>query len=108
MIEHKYYVVIYTWNSFPVDAVDYCAANPSEIVATPDNCAQYYNCTERQTTIGDHMMECKYPDLFSRKNHTCQNFETVQCTTRREPQAPCKSFLLASYLSHKIVFNQFL
>ena len=73
-----------------MDTVDYCAANPNDIIATPDNCAQYYNCTERQTTIGDHVMECKYPDLFSKTSHSCENFEAVQCTIRKEPQAPCK------------------
>ena len=75
-----------------VDAVDYCAANPTDIVPTPDNCAQYYNCTERNTFLGNHTKECKYPDLFSTQTNACQNFETVHCAkSRTEPQAPCKS-----------------
>lgn len=72
-----------------VDAVGYCAANPSDIVPMPDNCAQYYNCTEMNSRIGGHVMECKYPDLFSTQTRSCQSFETVHCTKRMEPQAPC-------------------
>ena len=82
-----------------VDAVDYCAANPSDIVPTPDNCAQYYNCTKKNTRIGGHVMECKYPDLFSTQNRSCQSFETVHCAKRMEPQAPCMLiFLRFDYL----------
>ena len=77
-----------------MDAVDYCAANPFDIVPTPDNCAQYYNCTEKNSHIGGHVMECKYPDLFSTQNQSCQNFETVHCTKRMEPQTPCMLFFL--------------
>ena len=75
---------------FSVDAVDFCAANQKAIVQTPDNCAQYYNCSQVNTTIGRHVMECKYPDLFSIVNKSCSNFTTVQCERRKEPQAPCK------------------
>ena len=73
-----------------VDAVHYCAANPSDIIPKPDNCAQYYNCSEKSTDLGEHLKECKYPDLFSGATRTCQTFTNVSCEKRLEPQAPCK------------------
>ena len=72
------------------DAVDYCASNPTDILPTPTNCAQFYNCSERNTSLGNHTLECKYPDLFSIQLKKCQQFETVNCITRNEPQAPCE------------------
>ena len=74
---------------FSADAVDYCAANQIDIVPTPDNCAQYYNCSKKKTPIGDHVIECQYPDLFSSSSLSCQNFEAVNCSTKMVPQAPC-------------------
>ena len=71
------------------DAIDYCAANPFNILPTAYNCAQYYNCTQNKTAIGEHVMECTYPELFSTNTSTCEMFDSVQCTTRKEPQTPC-------------------
>ena len=68
----------------------YCAANPTEILQTPDDCAQYYNCSKRVTGLDDHVMECNYPDLFSNDRLICETFTNVSCDDRNEPQAPCK------------------
>ena len=85
--------------SFSADVVDYCAANPSDMVASLDNCAHYYNCTERYTLLGNHTMECIYPDLFSSQSLTCQNFEWVQCGKKTmEPMAPCEYFTVYTIL----------
>ena len=79
---------LYTFHA--VEAVDYCNANPNDIVPTSDNCAQYYNCSQNQTKYQHHVMECQYPDLFSTATLRCENFTVVSCNKRKEPQAPCK------------------
>ncbi|KAL3884668.1 hypothetical protein ACJMK2_024786 [Sinanodonta woodiana] len=72
-----------------VDVPDFCAANPTSIVPSEDNCAQYYNCTHPRIQQGD-ALECHYPDLFSRQTLQCQNFTNTSCDNRTEPQAPCE------------------
>lgn len=69
---------------------NFCQANPSSIKPDPDNCARYYNCSQLNSTLGSYKMECPYPDLFSVATLRCQQFDTVTCTTRKEPKAPCK------------------
>lgn len=68
----------------------YCQANPGSIVAHSANCAQYYNCSQKNTRLGGYLMECPYPQLFSMITTSCQNFTTTDCQNRFEPQAPCK------------------
>lgn len=82
--------LLFSCSTHTVDAVDYCSANRADIVPTTDNCAEYFNCSKLNTSIGDHVVECHYPDLFSVRTLSCESFETVQCNTRLEPQAPCK------------------
>ena len=74
------------------DAKPYCQANPMEILPMSDNCAHYINCTVYLggSSMADPVQECQYPDLFSTISMTCQDFTTVVCNTRPEPQAPCK------------------
>lgn len=67
----------------------YCQANPSSIVAHPANCAQYFNCSQRNTRLGGYLLECPYPLLFSTVSNSCQNFTITSCNSRFEPQAPC-------------------
>ena len=43
--------------------------------------------------VSQKQMECSYPDLYDATLKTCANFETVDCKTRKEPQAPCKLIL---------------
>ncbi|KAK3583069.1 hypothetical protein CHS0354_004014 [Potamilus streckersoni] len=71
-----------------VDVPDFCTANPTAIVPSEDNCAQYYNCSFPRIQQGD-ALECHYPDLFSRQMLQCQNFTNTSCDNRTEPQAPC-------------------
>ncbi|KAK3583072.1 hypothetical protein CHS0354_004017 [Potamilus streckersoni] len=75
--------------SIKVDVRDFCAANPTAIVLSEDNCAQYYNCSSPRIQQGD-VLECHYPDLFSRQMLQCQNFTNTSCDNRKEPQAPCE------------------
>lgn len=72
------------------DIPSYCLAHPGSILPHPTNCAQYYRCpvSKYSSTVQE---ECQYPDLFSTIAKACQNFTSVACETRPEPQAPCKS-----------------
>ena len=70
----------------------YCKANPGVIKVNPDNCAQYFNCSDPSSPYGQHLEECKYPSLFSDVTLRCEQFDTVTCDKRKEPQAPCKYF----------------
>ena len=84
---------------FIVDVPNYCKANPTEVLPDPDNCAHYYNCSIAMATtyrggapvvVSQKQMECPYPDLYDPVLKTCANFTSVNCKTRKEPQAPCK------------------
>ncbi|XP_062614312.1 uncharacterized protein LOC134276046 [Saccostrea cucullata] len=68
----------------------YCQSNPGSVVPHPANCAQYYNCSQRNTRLGGYLMECPYPQLFSTISHSCQDFTTTQCHSRFEPKSPCE------------------
>ena len=83
-------VVYFLYTFLAADAVDYCSANPNDIIPTSDNCAQYYNCSQNQTKYQNHVMECKYPELLSTATLMCEHFTAVSCYKRMEPQAPCK------------------
>lgn len=72
-----------------VDVPGYCTVHPNAVLPDPDNCAKFYNCSEKN---GLHN-ECTYPDLFNPDGQICQEFLNVTCSTRKEPQVPCK-FLL--------------
>ena len=75
-----------------VDIPDFCTANPKSILPDPDNCAHFYNCSEKMSPLVSYKHECQYPDLFSTKTRRCENFTTVQCDKRKEPMAPCKLY----------------
>ncbi|WAR05418.1 hypothetical protein MAR_020787 [Mya arenaria] len=78
-------------SDIPRDKMDsYCKAYPTAVMVDPINCATYFNCSAQNTSLGHHLMECKYPDLFSEVTHSCQAFDTVTCHTRHEPKAPCE------------------
>lgn len=70
---------------------DFCKANPTAVIPSLTNCAEFYNCSD-----GNKAHECQYPDLFSKISHKCENFTGVQCNNRTEPQAPCKYEFLTS------------
>ena len=67
-----------------------CKQNPKAILRKMDNCAQYFNCSVRNSQYGGHLQECSYPDLFSTVSMKCEDFKTVTCDNRTEPQAPCE------------------
>ena len=68
--------------------MQYCQANPGDMLPVETDCAKYYKCSA--SLLGqDVVQECRYPDLFSTISMTCQDFTTVHCDKRPEPQAPC-------------------
>ena len=70
---------------FVEEVPDFCKANPTAVIHSVTNCAEFYNCSD-----GNKAHECPYPDLFSKISHKCENFTGVDCDNRTEPQAPCK------------------
>ena len=74
---------------FSVNPLPYCRANPSIVAPHPDNCAQYIDCRQRDTTFGNHRQECPYMELFDEATKTCRPYAQVQCVGRPEPVAPC-------------------
>ena len=80
--------------SFIADAKEYCKANPKDLLPVSGNCAQYIDCDLYLTgQVSDPVQECHYPDLWSLTLKSCQNFTSVSCGSRMEPQAPCKQYL---------------
>lgn len=78
-------------NFLMTDKIDqYCNEHPTAIVKHQGNCGWYYNCSNRDSTIGKYIQECRYPQLFSTITKRCEDFTDVNCVSRHEPQAPCK------------------
>ncbi|KAJ8316009.1 hypothetical protein KUTeg_006023 [Tegillarca granosa] len=71
-------------------APDFCTMNPNKIIPKENSCSQYYNCSNKNSLLGNYINECQYPDLFSRSSLQCENFHSVSCDSRLEPQAPCE------------------
>ena len=95
--------LILNYVCFSVDVPQFCKANPNAIVRDEDNCAQYYNCSDKQSNIGDFLAECRYPDLFSDVYMNCRSFNTVSCDKRLEPQSPCKFVSLKKKLTFECI-----
>ena len=68
---------------------DFCNKNPYSYMANPKNCAQYYTCQNVITQLGNHLMECPYPQLFDAVSQRCQGRDFVQCGQRKEPASAC-------------------
>lgn len=76
-----------------VNPVPYCEVNPSAVVPHPDNCAQYIDCRQKNTLLGNYRQECPYPQLVSLTDSVgtpCKPFDSVICGARPEPKNPCK------------------
>lgn len=81
----------------------------------PDNCAQYIDCRQKNTPLGNYRQECPYPQLVSLGDATglpCKTFQSVQCGARPEPKNACKLELLPGMLycyksvyKHEILTN---
>lgn len=80
-----------------VDVIDYCKVHSNDVLPDPDNCAKYYRCRDQMSKFIGQTGDCTYPDLFSTSTKACESFTTVNCGTRKEPQAPCM-LLFFSYV----------
>jgi hypothetical protein len=80
---------------------EFCRTNPTVVVGSSTNCAQYIDCARQKE---GYLLECKYPDLFSTSNQRCQEFTTVECEARVEPQAPCMFSFLVFFFFLSIYF----
>ena len=65
----------------------YCRKHPTAKLPYPNSCAKFQDCSKGSAS---RLSECTYPDLFSTQTGKCENFTTVKCDKRPEPQAPCK------------------
>lgn len=80
-----------------MDIPSYCKSNPSAVLPDPSNCGRYFNCGD---PTSHYRQECVYPQLFSDQSMHCDDFQSVLCGQRSEPQAPCKYMrLIASVVS---------
>ncbi|RUS78949.1 hypothetical protein EGW08_013290, partial [Elysia chlorotica] len=59
-----------------------------------EDCHRYYDCTnsskKADTIDDDYIRTCKYPQLFSVRTGKCEDYEEVDCDTRKEPVTPCE------------------
>ena len=70
-----------------MDIPDYCVLHPTAVLASPANCAVYFNCSSSPSN--GFMAECPYPQLYDPATQACGDFELVSCDRRPEPMAPC-------------------
>lgn len=75
---------------FAADPDTFCSQNPTAIIPHPDSCAQYINCANKNTELGNYREECLYMQLFSTYTNSCRPYREVKCGIRPEPRAPCK------------------
>lgn len=55
-----------------------------------DNCAQYFDCRMKDSTLGGFIHECTYPQLFDKNSMQCASSQSVSCGGRYKPLSPCK------------------
>ena len=83
-----------------------CVDTPDKILPNDYNCAQFFDCHNENTMLGNHLMECPYPQLFDTALRKCLDYKDVICGSRFEPTSPCKHciLLLLYQLSVQTVF----
>ncbi|XP_041379685.1 uncharacterized protein LOC121392602 [Gigantopelta aegis] len=69
-----------------------CYEGGNGMTAKSDNCAQYFDCRSRETTISQdpHLKECPYPLLYNEDEKRCEPHTSVECGKRKEPVDPCE------------------
>lgn len=71
---------------------DMCIGNEGLLLADPNNCARYFNCSRYAVKYEGFALnqdECPYPQLFSIETGFCEDFPDVNCKGRFIPKAPC-------------------
>lgn len=93
LLKLQWYVMLYFNLKFiSADIPSYCRSYPGTILPHPTDCAKYFRCPTNKFDTITYQEECTYPDLYSTVSHSCQNFTSVSCGIRQEPQAPCKIY----------------
>ncbi|XP_067685003.1 uncharacterized protein [Haliotis asinina] len=84
-----------------------CSGRGVERAAKGDNCAQYYDCLSRDSTITSDpsVKECEYPMLYNDETNRCEHYSQVTCGQRREVKDPCEYEANQCPLSHCIPCN---
>ncbi|XP_061179340.1 uncharacterized protein LOC133187964 [Saccostrea echinata] len=68
-----------------------CSLTSHEKLANAENCAKYYDCDTKVSSVGEaEVKECPYPLLFDENSQRCHHYSTVQCGTRYEPKDACE------------------
>ena len=78
------------------------------IIADPNNCARYYNCSrfaQRIKGLGPNHHECPYPQLMSTDTGYCEDFPIVNCGGRYEPKSPCEDLIFLKNFMFSIIFT---
>ncbi|XP_060603962.1 uncharacterized protein LOC132756835 [Ruditapes philippinarum] len=79
------------------DSIDTAPCEPGQPGLYPHaECQMYYNCSMKNTDtnfrywLGDHLVECNYPYLYSISYQSCQPHKNVQCGNRIEYKHGCE------------------
>ncbi|KAL3853251.1 hypothetical protein ACJMK2_016807 [Sinanodonta woodiana] len=74
-------------------ASEWCSSVGTGRIPDPIHCQMYFDCSvvynEVPPGLGQHQVECPYPDLFSEETLQCEAFDTVKCADRIEPVNKC-------------------
>ena len=68
---------------------EFCKYHPTVRLPSWLNCAEYYDCSIKDSIYRPYLHECPYPQLFSSASLQCEDFAQVSCAARPEPMAPC-------------------
>ncbi|KAK7102891.1 mucin-2-like [Littorina saxatilis] len=70
-----------------------CARNRSALMAHPEECQAFYNCSTPYEVVPRHyeqyLQECPYLQLYDARSQACQHSSTVDCQRRRKPDTQC-------------------
>ena len=88
------YIISNKYDVFITDQKPPMCTTSIGLVVKQDNCAQFYDCSKPVTELGQYIQECPYPQLFNEDTHQCEHFSQVDCRSRYQPKAPCKSVLI--------------
>ncbi|XP_052086947.1 protein jagged-1-like [Mytilus californianus] len=94
-----------------IDVNQTCKADADTFIPHPNTCQLFYNCSQALTPLPKedriytykpqilrpaYLHECPYPELFSVKTLSCQNYTEVECGSRYETKNKC-DYLAISY-----------
>ncbi|CAC5391695.1 unnamed protein product [Mytilus coruscus] len=94
-----------------IDVNQTCKADADTFIPHPNTCQLFYNCSQALTPLPTedriysynpqilrpaYLHECPYPELFSMKTMSCQNYTEVECGSRYETKNKC-DYLAISY-----------